>query len=979
MAFDEKKYVQTPIIDYVKEATAQYSTTDGKNIVIKLGWEYVSPDEATKLRNSTSNIIFRDVFLEQLKKLNPFLIDDNQDVNELIKAIENVPANINGNQQAWEYLKGLRTVFVQNEKRSRNVKLIDEINLDNNKYQITDEFTYENVKNKIRADLVFLINGIPILLIETKAPIKQNAMNEALDQIKRYHTECPKLMSVLQLYALTNYSQYYYSATWNISNKSLFLWKNDFQNDFEAQVKTFFSRENIVRLLMDYILFAKEDDELKKIVLRPHQIRAVNKILDRAKDENKNRGLVWHTQGSGKTYTMIIAAQKIIENPIFDNPTVILLVDRNELESQLFFNIKAVGIENVTLAESINNLETLLKSDKRGLIVSMIHKFEGIEQNINNRNNIFVMIDEAHRSTTGKLGNLLLSALPNAKFIGFTGTPIDRSEHGKGTFETFGQDDPPHGYLDKYSIRESIDDGTTVPLYYTLAPNKLLVDKETLEEEFWQLAEAEGVSDIETLNSVLDKAVNLRNMLKNKDRIEKVSQFVSDHYKNNVEPLGYKAFLVAVDREACALYKNELDKYFSPDDTAVVYSSNYNDLPYLSQYYLSKDEEKQIRKKFRNPESNPKILIVTEKLLTGFDAPILYCMYLDKPMRDHVLLQAIARVNRPYEDKNNKKTCGLIVDFIGIFDNLQRALAFDSTDIDGIYENIDALRDKFAQLIEIGKKDYLSIFTNIPDDQQIAKILDYFRDSEERKRYYEFFKSLSHIYDILSPDSFLGPYLEIYDDLTKIYLLLIYYFNSKIEINNELNKKTIELVKNNTKNTNIGKIKKVYKIDGNSLKKIDQSYEDESDIEKIYNLNKTIQFFALNLKNEMPFILSIGEKAQNIVDSYNQRQIGTNVAIKKLEKLHNDIKNIKKEPEELNMSNDIYTIYYVLNEFGVPDAENKAKKIENFFSTNPYWRDSKNNLMKFRQELYKILDQIELEKKTDIVNKIINLLKNNTN
>jgi len=321
----------------------------------------------------------------------------------------------------------------------------------------------------------------------------------------------------------------------------------------------------------------------------------------------------------------------------------------------------------------------------------------------------------------------------------------------------------------------------------------------------------------------------------------------------------------------------------------------------------------------------------------------------------------------------------LIVDFIGIFDNLQRALAFDSTDIDGIYENIDALRDEFKKLIERGQNDYLSIFTNIPDDQQIAKILDYYRYSEERKRYYEFFKSLSLIYDILLPDSFLGPYLEIYDDLTKIYLLLIYYFNSKIEINNELNKKTIELVKNNTKNTNIGKIKKVYKIDGNSLKKIDQSYEDESDIEKIYNLNKTIQFFALNLKNEMPFILSIGEKAQNIVDSYNQRQIVTLEAIEELKKIYNEKENLNNEQKKMNMSNDIYTIYNVLNEFGVQDAENKAKKIEDFFSTNPYWRDSKTNLMKFRQELYKILDQIELEKQADIVNKIIDLLKNNTN
>ena len=193
-------------------------------------------------------------------------------------------------------------------------------------------------------------------------------------------------------------------------------------------------------------------------------------------------------------------------------------------------------------------------------------------------------------------------------------------------------DDPPHGYLDKYSIAESIEDGTTVPLHYTLAPNELRVDKEILEKEFLELAELEGVSDIEELNKVLERAVNLRNMLKNRERMEEIAKYVANHYKEHIEPLGYKAFLVAVDREACALYKKELNKHFPKEYSEVVYSPFYNDEPELAQYHLSEEEEKRIRKAFRNPAALPKILIVTEKLLTGFDAPVLYCMYLDKPL-----------------------------------------------------------------------------------------------------------------------------------------------------------------------------------------------------------------------------------------------------------------------------------------------------------------------------------------------------------
>jgi len=404
-------------------------------------------------------------------------------------------------------------------------------------------------------------------------------------------------------------------------------------------------------------------------------MRAVERVVRRVADPEKRRGLVWHTQGSGKTYTMITVAQQLVEHPLFENPTVLLLVDRNELESQLFGVLKSLGVGYVEV-ESKRRLQDLLTtvpggSDRRGVVVSTIHKFDRMPAGINPRANVFVLVDEAHRTTGGTLGTYLMAALPNAALVGFTGTPIDRGARGRGTFQIFGRDDP-QGYLDKYSIAESIADGTTVPLRYTLAPSELRVEREVLDREFLDLKEAEGVSDdVEELDRILQKAVTLRNMLKNPTRMERVAAHVAGHYLHVVEPMGYKAFLVGVDRQACALYKDALDRYLPPEYSQVIYSAGYNDGENLTRFHLSEDAERQLRLDFRDPDKLPRIFIVTEKLLTGFDAPVLYCLYLDKPMRDHVLLQAIARVNRPYEDAQGRhKPSGFVLDFVGVFENL---------------------------------------------------------------------------------------------------------------------------------------------------------------------------------------------------------------------------------------------------------------------------------------------------------------------
>ncbi len=975
----EKSSVQNPLIYYVSGLSEKYDVQNNQEKLLSLGWEYIKPEDAEKLRGGRNCLILKEIFTKQILKLNSDFID-NQMIEELIKKIELLPSTIEGNFHAWEYLKGIKTVYVTKEKRERNVKLIDS-DPEKNLFHVTDEFTFANGRYTNRFDIVFLINGIPIFFVETKASHKLGAIAEALDQVKRYHNETPEAMTMLQVYTLTDVIQFYYSATWNVSTKLLFNWKAEAkETSFEKLVKDFFDKKRVVRTVLDYILFTRKDDELQKVVLRPHQMRAINKVVERVADKDKHRGLIWHTQGSGKTYTMIVAAQKIIENPLFENPTVIMLVDRNELESQLFSNLKAIGIEYLHIAESKRHLKELLKRDSRGLIVSMIHKFEKMPANIITRNNVFVLVDEAHRTTGRDLGNYLMGALPNATYIGFTGTPIDKTNYGSGTFIIFGKDDPPKGYLDKYGISESIEDGTTVKLHYALASNELLPDTETLEREFLNLKEAEGISDIETLNNVLKKAVHLKNMLKNQDRIKKVTAYIVDHYKNYVEPLGYKAFIVAVDREACALYKEELDKHLPEEYSKVIYSPFQNDEELLKKYYLSEEEEKRIRKAFTKPDQMPKILIVTEKLLTGFDAPILYCMYLDKPMRDHVLLQAIARVNRPYEDERGiKKPCGFILDFVGIFGNLKKALAFDSQDISEVVKDVETLKDKFKEMMEIAKQKYLSIIKNLQADKATEAILTHFKDETEREEFYKFYYDLANIYEILSPDAFLRPYIDDYDTLSRMLRIIREAYEPSLLDVREFTKKTEKLVQEHTK---VGKLNPgltVYEINKGMIKKI-RDRKDEysvSDIEIIFNLMKSIDKVVTESVNDNPYLLSISERAKEISELFKKNQQNSQETIKNLIEIVEDIDSAKTEREKKNMSSDVFAIYWYLSKEKIPDAEIIANDLGKLFDEYPHWKINEEHERKIRKEFNKMLlnRNVELEKTTEIVKKLINILR----
>ena len=744
---------------------------------------------------------------------------------------------------------------------------------------------------------------------------------------------------------------------------------------FEGRVKSFCAIPQVLAFLKDYILFAEKDEELNKYILRQHQTGAVEATVRRTLDPGSSRGLVWHTQGSGKTFTMIKAAERLFRAPEADKPTVLLMIDRNELEDQMLRNLAALGRGNLEHAGSIAQLNRLLQDDYRGIIVTMIHKFRDLPADLNLRSNIYVLIDEAHRTTGGDLGNFLMAGLPNATFLGFTGTPVDKTVHGKGTFKTFGCEDD-QGYLHKYSIADSIEDGTTLPLYYQLAPNEIRVPYETLDAEFLSLAEAEGVADIGELNRILDRAVNLKNFLKGKDRIQKVARFVAEHYRENVEPLGYKAFLVGVDREACAHYKQALDQHLPPAYSEVVYTGSNNDSALLKAFHLNPKKERQIRKHFGRLDQQPKILIVTEKLLTGFDAPVLYALYLDKPMRDHTLLQAIARVNRPYENEAQEmvKPHGFVLDFVGIFDQLEKALAFDSDEINAIVKNLELLKELFQSKMASAAPDYLGLIEHNFNDKDIDNLIEHFRDPERRKEFFKEYKEIEMLYEIISPDDFLRPFIGDYRTLSAIYTIVRKAYTRKVYVDTDFQRKTEQLVREQISTYNIGQPEYLCKIDGNTIEII--KARDGGNGSKVINLIKSIEKHAEENSDD-PVLLAMADRVRAIQERFEARQ---ETAGKLLEELFNELeRETVREKDQVDKGFDglTYFVYRSLLDADVNHAEDVSRKIRAAFAAHPDWKNSDKAMRDLRAQVtFAIFAEVdELEEATKLVNQIFTLLE----
>jgi type I restriction enzyme R subunit len=497
-----------------------------------------------------------------------------------------------------------------------------------------------------------------------------------------------------------------------------------------------------------------------------------------------------------------------------------------------------------------------------------------------------------------------------------------------------------------------------------------------MEKEFFSLAETEGIADIEELNKILERAVNLKNFLKGRDRIPKVARYVAGHYRNNVEGLGYKAFLVAVDREACAFYKEALDEILPPEYSEVVYTANNNDPPHMKRWHFDEKKEKQIRKNFIKFGEFPKLLIVTEKLLTGFDAPILYAMYLDKPMRDHTLLQAIARVNRPYENEREEmvKPHGFVLDFVGIFDKLEKALAFDSDEVSAIIKDLALLKQLFKAKMESKAPPYLTLVTRNFNDKDVDNLIEHFRDKERRKEFFREYKEVEMLYEIISPDAFLGPFIDDYTTLSSIYAVVRNAYAKKVYVDKAFQRKTDELVQRHVGANEIAESTGRYvKIDKSTLDAIKQRKQGEAT--KVINLVKSIEKTAVD-ESEDPFLIAMAERARAVQESFEDRQISTADALAALLKEIDRNEQRKKEQVAKGLDGLTYFVLCKLQDEGVSNAEAVSKKVRDAFAEFPNWRGSEKELRELRKKVTFAIyaEEENLERVTALVDRVFAVL-----
>jgi type I restriction enzyme R subunit len=957
------------------------------NHAVGVGWTPITPEVARQKRGGDAGMMLRDELEAAVGKFNPWMTSDS--IRQVIEKLEAIPPTIEGNRDMLSWLRGERQWYDEGEKRHRHVQVIDFERPSENIFHVTWEWKLKPPARKgNRADVMFVINGIPVCIVEHKNPKDGGAIDRGVTQLKRYEIETPELIGTPQLFNVTHLLDYWYGVTWNANRRYMARWKQEPEETYRFAVQAFFEPNDFLRTLRDWILFYVEDGETRKSILRQHQRVAVDKIVERCEDKSKKRGLVWHTQGSGKTFTLLTAARRILEDKArFLNATVILVVDRTELEGQLKGWVEKLLGEMqsqdipVWRANSKSEVQELLRTDKRGLMISMIHKFEGIDRDANTRDNIYVFIDEAHRSVAKDLGTYMMAAVPNATIIGFTGTPIAKTAQGEGTFKIFGTEDE-QGYLDKYSIRESIEDETTLPIRHTMAPSEMTVPAERLDKEFFELATAEGVTDVEELNKVLERAVGLRTFLTADDRINKVASFVAEHFREKVHPLGYKAFLVGVNREACAKYKRALDKLLPPEWSAAVYTENAADVvdrPLVAELQLTEDRENDVRRLFRKPNEDPKILIVTDKLLTGYDAPLLYCMYLDKPMRDHVLLQAIARVNRPYVDANGvQKRLGIVVDFVGVLRELKKALQFDSSDVSGVIEDLDLLLRDLNGRIEKARVEYLDVGEEGSADEKLERLVyGRFLDPGPRKEFFDAYKEIEALWEILSPSPELRDHISTFKRLAQLYAAVRNAYADRVGYLGDLAYKTRRLVEESATQVGLGTLTKTVTFSVQTLEGLRS--EPGSNEGKVFNLVRGLQREIEDEADTAPVLQSLKDRAERILKDLENRNTTGLAAMDMLAALAKEKEEAIQAARNSGLSARAFGVYWNLKEnehlrdAGISAME-LARDAETEMRRFPNARVNDDERRKLRASLYRPLLELGKEDRARVVDLVLEML-----
>lgn len=777
MSFNELNSVEHYIIHQLSGVNLNSKgVAEGKS-TYGAQWQYVS---TTQINRTVNEVLLETELKDTLIRLNPEITQNNELAEEVIYKLRAILLSVQqiglvkANEEFFKWMCGEKTMPFGENNRHVPVRLIDFEDVTNNTYLVTNQYRVHSRETKI-PDIVLLINGLPVVVGEAKTPIRPSVswLDGAHEIHDIYENAVPQLFVPNILSFATEGKTFYFGgvrtplefwAPWRIEDEDDRLAKQLGLGEIGKELSDLLHPKRLLDILQNFSLFTTNKKKQRiKILCRFQQYEGANKIVDRVKEGKIKKGLIWHFQGSGKSLLMVFAAQKLRKLQELKSPTVIVLVDRTDLDTQITGTFNAADIANVVTTESISELQTLLERDTRKIIISMIHKFRDAKPNMNERENIIVLVDEAHRTQEGDLGRQMRAALPNAFLFGLTGTPVNKAD--KNTFWAFGAPEDEGGYLSRYTFHDSIRDDATKPLHFEPRLVDVHVDKETIDKAFKEFKEEAALTD-EEADALNKKSAKMAAFLKSPERVAKIVKDIADHFNEKVLPHGYKAMIVTPDRYACVLYKEELNNYFPTEASKVVISTSANDdFDFKQKWGLDKSQQEKVVDDFNDANSELKFLIVTAKLLTGFDAPILQTLYLDKSIKDHTLLQAICRTNRLYPGK----TFGRIVDYFGVFDYAAKALEFDEKSVSQMITNLSELKVQLPEAMEKALYHFIGVDKTVQGFEGLELAQNAINSDEKKDAFAKDYKFLSKLWESLSPDRILDQYQSEYRWLSQVF------------------------------------------------------------------------------------------------------------------------------------------------------------------------------------------------------------------
>jgi type I restriction enzyme R subunit len=779
MSFNELNSVEHYIIHQLSGANLNNGFVAEPKSSYGSQWIYKTP---TELNRSVNEILIESELKAALIRLNPEIALLNELADEVIHKLRAILLSVNqvglvkANEEFFLWMQGEKTMPFGENNRHVPVRLIDfdNKNSNNNSYIVTNQYRVHHRETKI-PDIVLLINGLPVVIGEAKTPIRPAVswLDGAHEIHDVYENAVPQLFVPNILSFATEGKSLFYGAIrcplefwapWRIENDEDALAKRLGLSEIGKELSDLMQPQRLLDIMQNFSLFTTNKKKHRtKIICRFQQYEGANKIVERVIEGKIKKGLIWHFQGSGKSLLMVFAAQKLRKTSELKSPTVIVLVDRTDLDTQITGTFNAADVANVITTDSISELQSLLQRDTRKIIISMIHKFRDAKPDMNTRDNIIVLVDEAHRTQEGDLARQMRAALPNAFLFGLTGTPVNKAD--KNTFWAFGASGDQGGYMSRYTFQDSLRDEATLPLHFEPRLVDVHVDKETIDIAFHNFKEESALTD-EEADALNKKSAKMAAFLKSPERVSKIVIDIAEHFKEKVAPQGFKAMIVTPDRYACVQYKEELDNYFPTEASKVVISTSANDdFEFKQKWGIDKSQQEKIVDNFNDPNSELKFIIVTAKLLTGFDAPILQTMYLDKSIKDHTLLQAICRTNRLFPGK----TFGRIVDYFGVFDDAAKALEFDEESVKQIITNLNELKEKLPQAMVNTLLHFDGVNRNLEGFDGLEVAQNAINNDDKKDAFARDYKYLSKLWESLSPDRILDIYQKDYKWLSQVF------------------------------------------------------------------------------------------------------------------------------------------------------------------------------------------------------------------